>query len=220
VSKAKHFLVRLFPINFQHGANRYPHRPWWGHCTVCPLRLILEVLWHVHGLTTWTIKLRQFLCASVAPGMQCPDLPHPLVPWPVADSGCRVLTLVGASASWLPCSHEPNDPPPNHRCPILTHAGADHIREKDGIFAVLCWLSLLAHKNKDVPVGGKLVSVEDIAAEFWGIYGRNFFRCAHRLCCLFREGAALHIERWGGGVSLLCEREPAKGGVTQDGGGV
>jgi phosphoglucomutase len=53
--------------------------------------------------------------------------------------------------------------------------GADHIREKDGIFAVLCWLSLLAHKNKDVPVGGKLVSVEDIAAEFWGTYGRNFF---------------------------------------------
>lgn len=53
--------------------------------------------------------------------------------------------------------------------------GADHIREKDGIFAVLCWLSLLADKNKDVPVGGKMVSVEDIAAEFWTTYGRNFF---------------------------------------------
>jgi len=59
-------------------------------------------------------------------------------------------------------------------CSLL--AGADHIREKDGIFAVLCWLSLLAYKNKDTPVGGKLVSVEDIAAEFWGTYGRNFFR--------------------------------------------
>lgn len=55
-------------------------------------------------------------------------------------------------------------------------SGADHIREKDGIFAVLCWLSLLAYKNKDTPVGGKLVSVEDIAAEFWSTYGRNFFR--------------------------------------------
>jgi phosphoglucomutase len=53
--------------------------------------------------------------------------------------------------------------------------GADHIREKDGIFAVLCWLSMLAYKNKDVPVGGKLVTVEDIAAEFWGKFGRNFF---------------------------------------------
>lgn len=54
--------------------------------------------------------------------------------------------------------------------------GADHIREKDGIFAVLCWLSMLAYKNKDVPQGGKLVSVEDIAVEFWNTYGRNFFR--------------------------------------------
>jgi phosphoglucomutase len=55
-------------------------------------------------------------------------------------------------------------------------AGADHIREKDGIFAVLCWLSILAYKNKDVPVGGQLVTVEDVAAEFWETYGRNFFR--------------------------------------------
>lgn len=53
--------------------------------------------------------------------------------------------------------------------------GADHIREKDGIFAVLCWLSILAHKNKTVPVGGKLVTVADVAAEFWNEYGRNFF---------------------------------------------
>jgi phosphoglucomutase len=53
--------------------------------------------------------------------------------------------------------------------------GADHIREKDGIFAVLAWLSILAAKNKDVPVGGKLVTVADIAAEFWEEYGRNFF---------------------------------------------
>ena len=25
--------------------------------------------------------------------------------------------------------------------------GSDHIREKDGVWAVLCWLSILAHKN-------------------------------------------------------------------------
>lgn len=53
--------------------------------------------------------------------------------------------------------------------------GADHIREKDGIFAVLCWLSILAHKNKGVPAGGKLVTVADVAAEFWREFGRNFF---------------------------------------------
>jgi len=53
--------------------------------------------------------------------------------------------------------------------------GSDHIREKDGIFAVLCWLNILAVKNKDGPEGGKLVSIEDVATEFWKTYGRNFF---------------------------------------------
>lgn len=53
--------------------------------------------------------------------------------------------------------------------------GADHVREKDGMWAVLAWLSILAHKNKDVPDGGKLVTVEDIAMEHWAKYGRNFF---------------------------------------------
>lgn len=53
--------------------------------------------------------------------------------------------------------------------------GGDHIREKDGIFAVLSWLSILAAKNKDVPVGGKLFGVRDIAVEHWRKYGRNFF---------------------------------------------
>ena len=31
-------------------------------------------------------------------------------------------------------------------------------------------------KNKGVPEGGKLVSIEDVATEFWKTYGRNFFR--------------------------------------------
>lgn len=50
-------------------------------------------------------------------------------------------------------------------------------REKDGIWAVLAWLSILAYKNKDVPEGGKLVTVQDVAMEHWKKYGRNFFRC-------------------------------------------
>mmetsp|Transcript_17958 Transcript_17958/g.38574 ORF Transcript_17958/g.38574 Transcript_17958/m.38574 type:complete len:602 (+) Transcript_17958:107-1912(+) len=53
--------------------------------------------------------------------------------------------------------------------------GGDHIREKDGIFAVLAWLSILAYKNKDVPEGGKLVTVRDVAMEHWSKFGRNFF---------------------------------------------
>lgn len=53
--------------------------------------------------------------------------------------------------------------------------GADHVREKDGLWAVLAWLSILAYKNKDVPEGGKLVTVRDIAMEHWKAFGRNFF---------------------------------------------
>ncbi|XP_062200341.1 phosphoglucomutase, chloroplastic [Phragmites australis] len=53
--------------------------------------------------------------------------------------------------------------------------GSDHIREKDGIWAVLAWLSILAYRNKDKKVGERLVSVEDVAMEHWATYGRNFF---------------------------------------------
>ena len=54
--------------------------------------------------------------------------------------------------------------------------GSDHVREKDGLWAVLSWLSILAYRNKDVPEGGKLVTVSDIAFEHWRQFGRNFFR--------------------------------------------
>jgi len=53
--------------------------------------------------------------------------------------------------------------------------GSDHVREKDGLWAVLAWLSILAYRNKDVPVGGRLVSVKDVVEEHWAEYGRNFF---------------------------------------------
>ncbi|MCD7466678.1 hypothetical protein HAX54_003604 [Datura stramonium] len=53
--------------------------------------------------------------------------------------------------------------------------GSDHIREKDGIWAVLAWLSILAYRNKDKRSGEKLVSVADVVKEHWATYGRNFF---------------------------------------------
>ncbi|KAG1662282.1 hypothetical protein FOA52_002171 [Chlamydomonas sp. UWO 241] len=53
--------------------------------------------------------------------------------------------------------------------------GGDHVREKDGLFAVLAWLSILAHKNKGAVPGAKLVGVKDVAMEHWRTYGRNFF---------------------------------------------
>ncbi|XP_057428091.1 phosphoglucomutase, chloroplastic [Lotus japonicus] len=53
--------------------------------------------------------------------------------------------------------------------------GSDHIREKDGIWAVLAWLSIIAHRNKDKKPEEKLISVSDVMMEYWATYGRNFF---------------------------------------------
>jgi len=53
--------------------------------------------------------------------------------------------------------------------------GSDHIREKDGIWAVLAWLSILAYKNKDNAPGAPLISVADIVHEHWAEFGRNYY---------------------------------------------
>ncbi|XP_059667013.1 phosphoglucomutase, chloroplastic [Cornus florida] len=53
--------------------------------------------------------------------------------------------------------------------------GSDHIREKDGIWAVLAWLSIIAYQNKVKKPGERLVSVSDVVKEYWATYGRNFF---------------------------------------------
>ncbi|GAB0092645.1 1,2-dihydroxy-3-keto-5-methylthiopentene dioxygenase [Sergentomyia squamirostris] len=44
--------------------------------------------------------------------------------------------------------------------------GSNHIREKDGIWALLAWLSIMEHTGK---------GVEDILKAHWSIYGRNYF---------------------------------------------
>ncbi|KAL6777196.1 PGM1 [Auxenochlorella protothecoides x Auxenochlorella symbiontica] len=53
--------------------------------------------------------------------------------------------------------------------------GADHVREKDGLWAVLAWLSILATKNEGRGEGAALVSVRDVVTEHWRTYGRNFY---------------------------------------------
>jgi len=50
--------------------------------------------------------------------------------------------------------------------------GSDHIREKDGAWAMLCWLSILADANKG---SEKLVTVEEIVKNHWKKYGRNYY---------------------------------------------
>ncbi|WP_066779053.1 alpha-D-glucose phosphate-specific phosphoglucomutase [Sphingomonas sp. CCH5-D11] len=44
--------------------------------------------------------------------------------------------------------------------------GSDHVREKDGLWAVLLWLNILAATGK---------TVKQIAQDHWADYGRNFY---------------------------------------------
>ncbi len=44
--------------------------------------------------------------------------------------------------------------------------GSNHIREKDGLWAVLFWLNIIAKRK---------LSVENIALDHWATYGRNFY---------------------------------------------
>ncbi|WP_088182204.1 alpha-D-glucose phosphate-specific phosphoglucomutase [Sphingobium sp. Z007] len=44
--------------------------------------------------------------------------------------------------------------------------GSDHVREKDGIWAVLLWLNILAVRQQSVAV---------IMADHWATYGRNYY---------------------------------------------
>lgn len=48
-------------------------------------------------------------------------------------------------------------------------SGSNHVREKDGLWAVLFWLNLLARKRQ---------SIEDIVHEHWQTYGRDIY-CRH-----------------------------------------
>ncbi|KAI0560833.1 Phosphoglucomutase/phosphomannomutase [Gracilaria domingensis] len=50
---------------------------------------------------------------------------------------------------------------------------SDHIREKDGIWAVLAWLSILAFENRDIEIG-RFVTVGDILLNHWKKYGRTY----------------------------------------------
>ncbi len=44
--------------------------------------------------------------------------------------------------------------------------GSDHVREKDGLWAVLLWLSILAKRR---------ISVAELARQHWATYGRNYY---------------------------------------------
>src|ERR1700761_7338599 len=45
-------------------------------------------------------------------------------------------------------------------------AGSDHVREKDGVWAVLLWLNVLAARR---------LSVDEIVRDHWARFGRNYY---------------------------------------------
>ncbi|KAH9934098.1 phosphoglucomutase [Amylocystis lapponica] len=51
--------------------------------------------------------------------------------------------------------------------------GSDHIREKDGVWAVVAWLNILAYANKQSP--NELIGINELLQKHYAVYGRSFF---------------------------------------------
>ncbi|KAJ8099149.1 hypothetical protein POJ06DRAFT_239052 [Lipomyces tetrasporus] len=50
--------------------------------------------------------------------------------------------------------------------------GSDHIREKDGLWAIVAWLNIIAGVGKESPGEESIAAIQ---TEFWKTYGRTFF---------------------------------------------
>ena len=94
--------------------------------------------------------------------------------------------------------------------------GSNHIREKDGLWAVLCWLSILAHYNVDP--SAPFVHIETIVKRHWETYGRNFYvrydyegvakEKAHALMNdLIESFGSLVGQEFVGGKYLICSAD-------------
>ncbi|PNQ01378.1 alpha-D-glucose phosphate-specific phosphoglucomutase [Sphingobium sp. SA916] len=81
--------------------------------------------------------------------------------------------------------------------------GSDHVREKDGIWAVLLWLNILAVRRQ---------SVAQIMAEHWATYGRNYY-ARH-------DYEAIAKDRADALMAALRDRLEALPGTTNSGGAV
>jgi phosphoglucomutase len=72
--------------------------------------------------------------------------------------------------------------------------GSDHVREKDGLWAVLAWLSILAVRGK---------SVEEIVREHWQRFGRSYYQ-RHDYEGLDAAAAAEMVEELRGRLPALA----------------
>ncbi len=85
--------------------------------------------------------------------------------------------------------------------------GSNHVREKDGLWAVLFWLNILAVRQQ---------SVETIVREHWATYGRNFYsrhdyegvdsKAAHELMeNLYTTFSQLNGQQFGSHIVEYCD---------------
>lgn len=99
--------------------------------------------------------------------------------------------------------------------------GSDHIREKDGLWAVLAWMSILMKANEATEDGAPLVSVKDVVTRHWAKYGRHFYcrydyeavdsGAANKMMDLIREqyvsGDVSNANDDGSGIELVAAEE-------------
>jgi len=84
--------------------------------------------------------------------------------------------------------------------------GADHVREKDGLWAALAWLSVLADANA---ASNTFVGVGDVVKEHWRAYGRDLY-CRHDYEEVESAGAEEMMARLSGlvGSKGLADLDP------------
>ena len=100
--------------------------------------------------------------------------------------------------------------------------GSNHVREKDGLWAVLFWLNILAARQQ---------SVEAIVKEHWQLYGRNFYsrhdyedvesdRANTLIDNLRKKGADLKGQKFGSYEVAFCDdfsyTDPVDGSVSKN----
>jgi len=78
--------------------------------------------------------------------------------------------------------------------------GSDHLREKDGIWAVLFWLNILAERQQ---------SVRDIVQQHWHGFGRHFY-CRH-------DYEGISLQQGENVIARLTEQLPQLSGKRIDG---
>ncbi|KAF8932922.1 Phosphoglucomutase-2 [Podila verticillata] len=93
--------------------------------------------------------------------------------------------------------------------------GSDHIREKDGVWAVVAWLNIIAHANEKKKAG-----ISDILLAHYNEYGRNFFS-RYDYEEVDSEGASKMVDRLRALVSSgradLIGKDLGHGFVVKDG---